>query len=154
MIRRPPRSTLSSSSAASDVYKRQVMDSSGAAVAATGADAKVVHAPSQATIPLPTSRGVAKSPAIGLSGQHPATQLLVADGQVRHLGAEPVGGVAGVGLSRFSTSGRTPGGRGLVRPSGDAPGFRTGPPPPAPTPRCAGSGRPPAAPPDDRGPGR
>src|SRR5664280_57719 len=26
MIRRPPRSTLSSSSAASDVYKRQVMD--------------------------------------------------------------------------------------------------------------------------------
>eukprot|EP00658_Telonema_sp_P-2_P048671 TRINITY_DN3700_c0_g1_i4.p1 TRINITY_DN3700_c0_g1~~TRINITY_DN3700_c0_g1_i4.p1 ORF type:complete len:103 (+),score=31.59 TRINITY_DN3700_c0_g1_i4:131-439(+) len=28
MIRRPPRSTLSSSSAASDVYKRQVQDSS------------------------------------------------------------------------------------------------------------------------------
>src|SRR5664280_2938099 len=28
MIRRPPRSTLSSSSAASDVYKRQVMDPS------------------------------------------------------------------------------------------------------------------------------
>ena len=29
MIRRPPRSTLSSSSAASDVYKRQYMDSPG-----------------------------------------------------------------------------------------------------------------------------
>src|SRR5665648_212950 len=33
MIRRPPRSTLSSSSAASDVYKRQILDREGAEVA-------------------------------------------------------------------------------------------------------------------------
>src|SRR5664280_3083460 len=42
MIRRPPRSTLSSSSAASDVYKRQVYADGGAAVAPAGANRKVL----------------------------------------------------------------------------------------------------------------
>src|SRR5664280_1687692 len=37
MIRRPPRSTLSSSSAASDVYKRQASDGDGRILAATNA---------------------------------------------------------------------------------------------------------------------
>src|SRR5664280_3901444 len=39
MIRRPPRSTLSSSSAASDVYKRQRVDRPEAAPSALGRDA-------------------------------------------------------------------------------------------------------------------
>src|SRR5664280_3773813 len=38
MIRRPPRSTLSSSSAASDVYKRQVMDCRGRGKSELGKD--------------------------------------------------------------------------------------------------------------------
>src|SRR5664279_6512818 len=43
MIRRPPRSTLSSSSAASDVYKRQHMDTRAVRDAAGGGEEWVIN---------------------------------------------------------------------------------------------------------------
>ena len=44
MIRRPPRSTLSSSSAASDVYKRQGTDHAGGARVDVKVDSRMSHA--------------------------------------------------------------------------------------------------------------
>jgi hypothetical protein len=69
--------------------------------------------------PLAGQHRVAQPPPIGPSGQDPLTQLLVAGGQARGFGAA-AGNDAGVRLSRFSDSGRTPGGPALVPPSGDA----------------------------------
>src|SRR5664280_3240055 len=51
MIRRPPRSTLSSSSAASDVYKRQIMRDAGSAlmgIGRAGGDTRALDATRQA----------------------------------------------------------------------------------------------------------
>eukprot|EP00658_Telonema_sp_P-2_P028252 TRINITY_DN21684_c0_g1_i11.p1 TRINITY_DN21684_c0_g1~~TRINITY_DN21684_c0_g1_i11.p1 ORF type:complete len:228 (+),score=51.75 TRINITY_DN21684_c0_g1_i11:138-821(+) len=91
MIRRPPRSTLSSSSAASDVYKRQLMvrldaerkaESSGGGgpSSRTGGTAGRTTGTTSRTTPLPSSRSSVRSPApvrapvtAASRGQSPAT---------------------------------------------------------------------------------
>eukprot|EP00658_Telonema_sp_P-2_P061295 TRINITY_DN50008_c0_g1_i1.p1 TRINITY_DN50008_c0_g1~~TRINITY_DN50008_c0_g1_i1.p1 ORF type:complete len:400 (+),score=83.54 TRINITY_DN50008_c0_g1_i1:64-1263(+) len=66
MIRRPPRSTLSSSSAASDVYKRQILDNGTGYLKAglQGDEAPSVHSPSCVGLPKRLLRGKSANTAL------------------------------------------------------------------------------------------
>src|SRR5665648_236440 len=92
MIRRPPRSTLSSSSAASDVYKRQISGSSAAM-------------PDAGSILIPILIFGAVGALVFLLGQYYATQaqtqrrLQAASTELR--GAEPLRGMSAYIVHRF-----------------------------------------------------
>eukprot|EP00656_Telonema_subtile_P055999 TRINITY_DN8848_c0_g1_i7.p2 TRINITY_DN8848_c0_g1~~TRINITY_DN8848_c0_g1_i7.p2 ORF type:complete len:164 (+),score=28.55 TRINITY_DN8848_c0_g1_i7:112-603(+) len=94
MIRRPPRSTLSSSSAASDVYKRQVGDSVGLSLGELDGASLGVAVGDNVGLSLGDWEGVAVGMSVGLD-VGVAVGLLVGESEGANVG-EAVGPAVGV----------------------------------------------------------